>query len=67
MNENLIDDCFYIKYKKYGTWCSYDKEDASLITSLTEEHCISSTRWYLQFLHESKLNPVEATLEGKEN
>jgi hypothetical protein len=48
MNKELIDDCFYIKYKKYGTWCSYDKEDKSLVTSLTEEQCISSTRWYLQ-------------------
>jgi hypothetical protein len=34
MNKELIDDCFYIKYKKYGTWCSYDKEDKSLVTSL---------------------------------
>lgn len=59
MNEKLIDDCFYIKYKKYGTWCSYSKEEKSLVTSLTEENCISTTRWYLQFLQESKLNPVE--------
>jgi hypothetical protein len=40
MNKELIDDCFYIKYKKYGTWCSYDKEDKSLVTSLTEEQCV---------------------------
>ena len=51
MNENLIDNCFYVKYKKYGTWCSYDTEDKSLVTSLTEEQCIASTRWFLQFLH----------------
>jgi len=30
-----------------------------LVTSLTEEQCIASTRWFLQFLQESKLNPVE--------
>ena len=59
MNKELIDNCFYIKYKKYGTWCSYDKEDGPLVTALTEEHCISSTRWYLQFLQESKSDPVE--------
>jgi hypothetical protein len=52
MNKELIDDCFYIKYKKYGTWCSYDKEDRSLITSLTEENCIFSTRSYLKGLQE---------------
>ena len=59
MNKELIDNCFYIKYKKYGTWCSYDNEDGPLVTALTEEHCISSTRWYLQFLQESKSDPVE--------
>ena len=59
MNKELIDDCFYVKYKKYGTWCSYDKEDGSLVTSLTEEQCIASTRWYLQFVQESKLNLVQ--------
>ena len=51
MEKQLIDECFYLK-QKYGTWCSYDKEDRSLVTSLTEEQCISSTRWYLQFLQE---------------
>ena len=59
MNENLIDNCFYIKSKIYGTWSSYDTEDKCLVTSLTEEQCIASTRWYLQFLQESKLTPVE--------
>jgi len=59
MDKELIDNCFYIKYKKYGTWCSYDKEDKSLVTSLTEDQCISSTRWYLQFVQESKLDLVQ--------
>jgi hypothetical protein len=67
MNENLVDNCFYVKYKKYGTWCSYDKEGNSLVTSLTEEQCIRSTRWIFQFHQESKLNSVEVTLESKEN
>ena len=52
MNKELIDDCFYIKYKKYGTWCSYDKEDIPLITSGSEENCIFSTRSYLKGLQE---------------
>lgn len=59
MNENLIDECFYITRKKYGTWSSYDKEDKCLVTSLDEDQCISTTRWYLQFLQENKLNNTE--------
>ena len=44
----LIDDCFYIDQKKYGLWYSTDKEGNGLITSLTEDSCISATRFYLK-------------------
>lgn len=49
MNEKkLIDDCFYIQQKKYGLWDSTDLEGKGLVTSLTEEQCISATRFYLK-------------------
>jgi len=48
MEKKLIDDCFYVEQKKYGLWYSTDKEDNRLITSLTEEQCISGTRFYLK-------------------
>ena len=46
--ENLIDDTFFVKQQKWGTWNSYDKEGKGLVTSLTEEQCISATRYYLK-------------------
>jgi hypothetical protein len=49
MNERkLIDDCFFIEQKKWGTWDSYDKEGKCIITSLTENECINATRFYLK-------------------
>ena len=48
MEKKLYDDCFFVGEKKYGLWSSTDKEGNGLITSLTEEQCIRSTRWYLQ-------------------
>ncbi len=45
---NLYDDCFYVQQKKYGLWYSTDKEGNGLITSLTEEQCVSATRFYLK-------------------
>ena len=43
-----IDDAFRVEEKKYGLWSSSDKEGNGLITSLTEEQCVRSTRWYLK-------------------
>ena len=48
MNKQLIDDCFYVEQKRYGTWDSYDKEGKCIVTSLTEEQCIRATRFILQ-------------------
>lgn len=53
MNE-LIDDAFYVKEQRWGTWVSYDVNDNSILTSLTEEHCIRMTRAYLQMMQEEK-------------
>ena len=48
MEKKLIDDAFYVEQKRYGLWDSTDKEGNGLITSLTEEQCISATRFYLK-------------------
>ena len=50
MNEEkkLIDDAFYVEQKKWGTWDSTDKDGKGLVTSLTEDICISATRYYLK-------------------
>jgi hypothetical protein len=53
-DEKLIDDCFFVKQRPWKTWDSYDKNHKVLITALTEERCIESTRWYLKFLQDSK-------------
>jgi len=44
----MIDDVFYVEQQGWGTWKSYDKEKNGLITSFTEEQCISATRFYLK-------------------
>ncbi len=54
MEKKLIDDCFYVEEKKYGLWGSADKDGNGLITSLTEEQCISATRFYLKFRQENQ-------------
>jgi hypothetical protein len=69
MEKQLIDDCFYVKQKKWGTWDSYDKDDRCIITSLTEEDCVRATRYYLKLKQENNLNQTEvtysSTVEGK--
>jgi len=52
--KKLIDDCFYIEQKKYGLWDSTDLEGKGLVTSLTEDQCISATRFFLQIRQEEK-------------
>ncbi len=69
MNEEkkLIDDCFYVQQKKYGLWDSTDLEGNGLVTSLTENQCISATRYILkgrqEGFPESKVH--EGTVGGK--
>lgn len=48
MEEHLIDEAFYVKEKRWGTWDSFDKDGKLIITSLTKENCINATRWYLK-------------------
>ena len=61
MEKKLIDDCFYVEQKKWGTWDSTDKEGNKLITSLTEDACVSATRYFLKLKQENRLNEVEVT------
>ena len=61
--KNLIDNCFYVQQKKYGLWDSIDLEGNQLVTSLTEEQCISATRFILKGRQEGFTEP-EKTHEG---
>ena len=67
MEKKLIDDAFYIEQKKYGLWHSTDKEDSGLVTSLTEDICISATRYYLKGRQEgfSTSRTYEGEVGGK--
>ena len=64
---NLIDDAFYVKQQRWGTWDSYDKENKPLVTSLTEEQCISATRFILKGRQEgfSESKTYESKVGGK--
>ena len=61
-DKKLIDDCFYVQEKRYGLWDSTDLDGKGLVTSLTEEQCISATRFYLKGRQEGF--PESATYEG---
>ena len=67
MERKLIDDCFYIEAKKWGTWDSYNKDGKCLITSPTEQVCINATRFYLKGLQEgfTEVNTHQGTVDGK--
>jgi len=43
-----IDNTFRVEQSRWKTWKSIHKDGKQLITSLTEEHCISATRFYLK-------------------
>jgi len=65
--KNLIDDAFFIKQQKWGTWDSFDKDGKPLITSLTEDTCIEATRFYLKGRQEgfSESKSYEGEVGGK--
>lgn len=65
---NWIDDCFRVYKTRFGVWHSETKEGRKLITSLTEEICISSTRFYLKIEQEGSndnLITYSGTVDGK--
>jgi len=64
------DEAFYVEEKMYGLWSSTDKEGNAIITSLTEEECIRSTRWYLKAKQEGEFDKIsektyDSTVGGK--
>ena len=68
MEPKLYDDCFYVQQKKYGLWYSTEKDGNGLVTSLTEDECISGTRFYLKGRQEGWTEPEkvhEGTVGGK--
>ena len=68
MEKKLIDDAFYVEQKKYGLWDSTDLEGKGLVTALTEESCISGTRFYLKGRQEGWPEPEKVhsgTVDGK--
>jgi hypothetical protein len=48
----LIDGAFSVRKQQWGTYVSFDTDGTELITSLTEELCVSATRWYLKWRQE---------------
>jgi hypothetical protein len=58
-----VDDAFYVKQQRWGTWDSYDKDGKGIITSLTEDACISATRFYLKGRQEGF--PESKSYEGQ--
>jgi hypothetical protein len=67
MNYELIDGCFYVEQKEWGTWDSYDKDGKCLITAFTKEDCIHSTRFYLKGRQEGfpESKSYEGVVSGK--
>jgi hypothetical protein len=67
MEKKLIDDAFYVDERKYGLWYSTDKDGKGLVTSLTEESCISATRFILKGRQEgfSTSRTYEGEVGGK--
>ena len=66
--KKLYDDgAFYIEEKRWGTWQSHYPDGSGIITSLTEEQCVKSTRWYLKCLQEGfpDAKTHEGTVGGK--
>lgn len=64
INDNeLIDETFYVKQQRWGTWDSYDKDGKGLVTSLTQDECIKATRFYLKGRQEGF--PESRTYEGQ--
>lgn len=43
-----IDDTFRVYKTKYNLWHSATKDGEELVTAITEEQCISGTRFYLK-------------------
>jgi len=61
--KQLIDNAFYVEETNWKTWKSYDKDGNALVTSLSQESCLSATRCYCKWLQEGF--PESASYAGK--
>lgn len=57
-----IDDTFRVEQSRWKTWKSFHKDGRPLITSMSEQQCVLTTRWYLKGLQEGF--PETKTHEG---
>jgi len=65
MSKELIDDAFYVEEKKYGLWQSHYPDGKGIITSLTQDLCVTATRWYLKQKQEGAFdNASEKTYDS---
>ena len=64
---HFIDGAFTVDKARWGTWRSFDREGKGILTALTEEQCVSATRWYLKCLQEGlpETKTHEGTVGGK--
>ena len=59
MEKKLIDDCFYVEHKSWGTWQSHHPDGKGIVTSLTEEECIRATRFMLKVRQEKSYEDIK--------
>ena len=66
VEKKLIDDCFYVEKARF-LWRSTDKEGNGLVSALTEDSCISGTRFYLKGRQEgfAETKKYEGEVGGK--
>lgn len=67
MDKKFYDDAFYVEQKRWGTWQSHYPDGKGIITSLTEDQCVTATRWYLKKLQEGfdKTQSYDSFVGGK--
>ena len=67
MEITWIDDAFRVEETRWKTWRSYTKEGKELVTALSEDQCISGTRFYLKGLQEGwpETRKYDGTVGGK--
>jgi len=65
-DKKLIDDVFTVEKARF-LWHSKDKDGNGLVSALTEQACITATRFYLKGRQEgfSNTKSYEGTVGGK--
>jgi hypothetical protein len=67
---SAIDDAFWVKRQRWGTFVSVNPNGKEIITALTEGTCIEATRWFLKSLQENAFGDntgvtYTGTVDGK--